>query len=70
MVLQAPAAEDYQRRGLGGAIVSTLIERIEQAAPPGPFVSLFADPPGRRLYEQQGFVETAPGSGGMALRQR
>lgn len=57
----------HQRRGLGDAILSTLLDRIRDDAPPGAWVNLLADPPGRRLYERHGFVETAPGSVGMAL---
>jgi len=57
----------HQRRGLGDAILSTLLDRIQALAPPGAWVNLLADPPGRRLYERHGFAETAPGSVGMAL---
>lgn len=57
----------YQRRGLGDAVLSALRQRIEDAAPPGAYVTLMADAPGRRLYERHGFVDTAPRSVGMAL---
>lgn len=57
-----------QRRGLGDAILSVLLDRIREVAPPGAYVNLLADPPGRRLYERHGFSETAPGSVGMAMR--
>ena len=63
-----PAAEDYQRRGLGNAVLSYLLERIRVRAPRGAYVSLLADSPGRRLYARHAFVESAPGSVGMALR--
>jgi hypothetical protein len=34
----------------------------------GPYVTLFADPPGRKLYTRNGFVETGPaGQTGMML---
>jgi GNAT superfamily N-acetyltransferase len=56
----------HQRRGLGDAILAALLERITAAAPPGAYVTLLADPPGRRLYQRHGFSETAPGSVGMA----
>jgi ribosomal protein S18 acetylase RimI-like enzyme len=59
---------DHQRRGLGDAILRSLLERIRAGAPPGAYVNLLADPPGRRLYARHGFAETAPHSVGMALR--
>ena len=58
----------HQRRGLGDAVLAHLLDRIRLAAPPGAYVSLLADPPGRRLYAKHGFRETAPSSIGMALR--
>ncbi|SNR73142.1 GNAT family N-acetyltransferase [Blastococcus mobilis] len=57
----------HQRRGLGDAILTALLERIRVSAPGGAYVNLLADPPGRRLYARHGFAETAPGSVGMAL---
>jgi ribosomal protein S18 acetylase RimI-like enzyme len=58
---------DHQRRGLGDAILTALLERIRAAAPTGARVNLLADPPGRRLYERHGFAETAPRSVGMEM---
>jgi GNAT superfamily N-acetyltransferase len=58
---------EHQRRGLGSAVLSFLLEQIHARAPCGAFVSLLADPPGRPLYVRHGFVETAPGSIGMGL---
>ncbi|MGI8683149.1 MAG: GNAT family N-acetyltransferase, partial [Mycobacteriales bacterium] len=58
----------HQRRGLGDAILGALLNRVREVAPPGAYVNLLTDPPGRRLYERHGFAETAPGSIGMALR--
>lgn len=60
---------DHQRRGLGRAVLESLLERIARDAPPRPYVTLMADAPGRHLYEQLGFVETAPHSLGMMLRR-
>lgn len=51
---------DHQRMGLGRAVMDTLVARIQDTAPANPYITLLADPPGRRLYEQFGFVETAP----------
>lgn len=57
----------HQRRGLGDAILTALVDRIREVAPPTPYVNLLADAPGRRLYERHGFRETAPDSVGMAM---
>ncbi|KAJ5354926.1 hypothetical protein N7541_005970 [Penicillium brevicompactum] len=60
---------EHQKRGLGDAIVKALLQKIKQEAPEDgtPYISLLADRPGRRLYEKNGFVETAPHSLGMML---
>lgn len=50
---------DHQRRGLGRAILTALLEEVRAAAEPGAFVTLTADPPGRRLYESLGFEDVA-----------
>ena len=57
----------HQRKGIGDAILGALIERVREAAPPDAYVNLLADPPGRRLYENHGFRESAPESVGMVL---
>ncbi len=57
----------HQRRGLGDAILTWLLDRIRASAPPDPYVTLMADEPGRRLYARHGFVTTAPRTIGMAL---
>ena len=36
-------------------------------APPSAFVSLMADPPGRRLYARHGFTKKREASIGMAM---
>lgn len=58
---------DHQRRGLGDQILTALLERIRAVAPPGAFVTLMADPPGRRLYARHGFTEKREKSIGMAM---
>ncbi len=58
---------EHQRRGIGDAILTALLRQIRDHADTGAFVSLLADPAGRRLYERHGFVETAPASIGMRL---
>ena len=67
-VVDMAVRPEHQRRGIGDAILAYLLDRIRGAAPPGAYVSLLADPPGRRLYAKHGFRETAPSSIGMALR--
>jgi GNAT superfamily N-acetyltransferase len=67
-VIDMAVVPEHQRRGLGDAILAALLDRVRESAPPGAYVNLLADPPGRRLYARHGFSETAPGSVGMALR--
>jgi ribosomal protein S18 acetylase RimI-like enzyme len=58
----------HQRKGLGDAILTMLLEEIEDKAPPGPYVNLVADYAGRKLYVKHGFIETAPRSVAMEKR--
>ncbi|GAA4511586.1 GNAT family N-acetyltransferase [Brevibacterium yomogidense] len=48
---------DHQRRGLGRVILTALLDEVRASAEPGAFVTLTADPPGRRLYESLGFED-------------
>ena len=57
----------HQRRGIGAAILTTLLATIRDRAPAGAYVTLMADVPGRPLYARHGFVETAPDTVGMVL---
>ncbi|GLY06981.1 GNAT family N-acetyltransferase [Actinoplanes sp. NBRC 101535] len=57
---------EHQRRGLGAAVMAALLADIRSSAPPGAYVNLLADPPGRALYLAHGFTDTAPYSIGMA----
>ena len=50
---------EHQRRGLGRLVLTSLLEEVRTAAEPGAFVTLTADPPGRRLYESLGFEDVA-----------
>jgi GNAT superfamily N-acetyltransferase len=59
---------DHQRRGLGDLVMTALLDRIRTEAPPGAYVTLMADPPGRRLYARHGFTEDREASIGMARR--
>ena len=67
-VVDIAVLPEHQRRGLGDALLRTLLHRIRARAPRGAYVNLLADPPGRRLYARHGFAETAPDAIGMALR--
>lgn len=59
-IATAPA---HQRQGLGRAVMEDLIARIDAAAPPHPYITLLADPPGQRLYRSLGFVDSDPSLG-------
>ena len=59
---------DHQRRGLGDAVLTRLLDQIRSRVPVGAYVTLMADQPGRRLYERHGFVDASPRSIGMAQR--
>lgn len=75
---------EHQRKGLGDAVLKQLLEHIRTHAPRDedggengdgksgggawPYVTLFADEPGRKLYKRNGFVESLPiGQMGMSL---
>ena len=65
-VVDMAVLPEHQRRGLGDAILTALLDRIRRAAPEGAFVNLIADPPGRKLYARHGFTPTAPDAISMA----
>jgi hypothetical protein len=44
-------------------VMDRLLDEIRAKAPADPYVTLVADPPGRRLYESLGFVDVAPSLG-------
>ncbi|KAL2787394.1 putative GNAT family acetyltransferase [Aspergillus keveii] len=59
----------HQRKGLGDVVLKELLRYIRENAPEGePYVNLLADPPGRKLYTKNGFVESAPVSTGMVFK--
>jgi GNAT superfamily N-acetyltransferase len=64
-VVDMAVLPEHQRKGIGDAVLTALLDAIRRAAPPGAYVNLLADPPGRRLYARHGFAETAPHSIGM-----
>lgn len=57
---------DHQGRGLGKMILASIMDYVESELPVSAYVSLIADVPANRLYEQFGFKETAPRSVGMS----
>lgn len=57
----------HQRRGIGTAVLIWLLNEVRERAPKDAFVSLMADPPGRRLYAKHGFTERRDLSIGMAM---
>ena len=67
-VVDMAVLPEHQRRGLGDAVLTALLDHVQDHAPAGAHVSLLADPPGRRLYARHGFKDTAPDSIGMALQ--
>jgi ribosomal protein S18 acetylase RimI-like enzyme len=58
----------HRGRGLGKRIMSELMTYVHATLPKSALVSLLADVPANRLYEQFGFKETAPRSLGMAYK--
>ncbi len=69
-VVDMAVSPAHQRRGVGDAILARLLERLRAQAPADAWVSLFADPPGRKLYARHGFVATEPDQVGMGLSLR
>ena len=53
----------HQRRGIGRAVLQRLLDEIAGRAPENPYVTLMADPPGRRMYESMGFRDAEPSLG-------
>lgn len=67
-ILDLATSEDHQRKGLAAAVLARLLNEIEARSPPHPHVSLFGDPPGRRLYERFGFGLSVGYSDGMVRK--
>ncbi|RVD86535.1 uncharacterized protein DFL_004805 [Arthrobotrys flagrans] len=57
----------YQGRGIGKAIMQTIMDWVKKELFASAYVSLIADGEAYRLYEQYGFEMTAPRSVGMAM---
>ena len=58
---------EHQRKGLGKAVLTRLMEEIREKQPEDgdAYVSLLADPPGRKLYGNMGFKDSMPSEMGM-----
>jgi GNAT superfamily N-acetyltransferase len=72
VITDMAVSKDHQRKGLGDAVLKHLLHKIKSTAPVEdgfpPYINLLADPPGRKLYERNGFVYTAPRSLGMVYK--
>lgn len=66
-VVDMAVLPDHQRRGIGDRILTWLLHQVRERTPSGAFVSLMADPPGRRLHARHGFTERRELSVGMAM---
>lgn len=58
---------EHQGKGLGKAIMATLVERLQSHGPSGAYVSLVADGDAKHLYAKYGFEPVMPKSIGMAM---
>lgn len=58
---------EHQGKGLGKAIMTALVERLQSHAPSGAYVSLVADGEAKHLYAKYGFEPVTPKSIGMAI---
>ncbi|QXN86657.1 GNAT family N-acetyltransferase [Tetragenococcus halophilus] len=54
----------YQRKGLGKKVMTEIMGYLDTHTFKGSYVSLIADSPADKLYQQFGFCYTAPGSVG------
>lgn len=59
---------EHHGKGLGKAIMATLVDHLASHAPEGAYVSLIADGDARHLYAKYGFEPVMPHSIGMAMR--
>lgn len=58
-----------QQKGIGKQIMAQLLTYLERQVNPKAYVSLIADLPADQLYQQFGFVPTAPQSVGMYFKR-
>ena len=62
LVADMATLPEHQRNGLGRHILDNLVEQIRTRAPEGAYITLLADLPGQRLYDQVGFTRPDNGS--------
>lgn len=58
----------YQGQGYGKQVMTDIMKYISSVAEDGTYVSLMADYPADKLYEQFGFMTTEPHSCGMYIK--
>jgi ribosomal protein S18 acetylase RimI-like enzyme len=58
----------HQGQGLGKRIMAALMDKLNNDAPAGAYVSLIADGDAKHLYAKYGFEPVMPASIGMATR--
>lgn len=68
-VVDIAVLPEHQGRGLGKKIMEAIAGYIEREVPESGYVSLLADGQAYQLYQQFGFVPTAPASVGMFLKK-
>lgn len=66
LIVDVAVAERHQGRGLGTAVMDTLMNWLREHAPAGGYVYLFADVDG--FYQRWGFEPSAPASTGLWIR--
>ncbi|MED5017126.1 GNAT family N-acetyltransferase [Paenibacillus chibensis] len=64
-VVDIAVSPEHQGQGLGKRIMAEITAYLDKAASKGAYVSLMADVPADRLYQQFGFEYGAPASVGM-----
>ncbi|MCJ8011600.1 GNAT family N-acetyltransferase [Paenibacillus sp. KQZ6P-2] len=64
-VVDIAVSPEHQGKGLGKKVMSEVNAYLDRNVPKGSYVSLMADVPADRLYQQFGFVYGAPASVGM-----
>lgn len=68
-ILDIAVLPEDQGNGLAKSIMSAIMNHIHNEVDPQAYVNLIADCPAEHLYQQFGFVETAPKSIGMYLNR-
>lgn len=59
---------EFQGKGIGTAIIRTLMDYFKKNAPEKAYLTLMADGDAKYLYKKFGFIETAPDTIGMEYR--